>query len=155
MVIGADLPHITGEALQAFIDEARRNDDLKTNRESKSDIFVGYSLMSDCQALGHTSNHAVRINGTADAKLASVHILGPKALSQNSRILGLLKSRKNVPLMAFQLLGIRWLCRMAFHRPLYVAQAEADVKKRTGLVITGVQVPAELAVDDDTKEKPK
>ncbi len=142
LIIAADLPHITAEAVTSFL--------AKTSDERGSGVFLGYSSLEECAELGHTSKHGVKLD-SKEVKLASIFLVHHSVLrGETSVIAQLLKSRKSPLMIGLKLLGLKWATRYICRQSLNSLDLQADIAKRCGFPVIGVNTTAKLAVDDDT-----
>jgi hypothetical protein len=147
LVISADLPHISRQALAWFCAQT----------DESADVFFSYSPLSDCVRFGHTSKHALPLQGEL-VKLGSVTLLRKETVMKATPLIQcVLRNRKNVPLILYHMIGFWGLLRLALTikvKPLKRFQpdllwAAQKIKRRTGLRCLGVRSKAELAVDHD------
>jgi hypothetical protein len=142
LIIAADLPHISGDALAAFY----------AGIEGKNaTAYIGYTSLEDCATLNHDSKHFVILDGKP-TKLASVFLVHTSVFEANKGALGkLIKQRKSPAILGLKLLGVKWALKYLRKQNLGLAELIAAFVKRNGFTIAGIPSPAELAVDDDTK----
>ena len=143
LIIAADLPHITEEAVTSFLS--------KTTADRGKCVFLAYSSLSECAELGHTSKHGVKLDGQ-QVKLASIFLVHSTVLKGETSIIAeLLRDRKSPLLIGIKLLGLKWALRYLLRKNLNSLDLQSDIAKRCGFPVIGVRTTAKLAVDDDTK----
>ena len=145
MIVAADLPHINATAVEDFLQKVER----ASSTNSNSDVFVGYASMEDCRRLNHTSHRSIILDGAA-VKLASVFLVRPQVLIDQSGVIGkLIAKRKSVLAIGLKLLGFKTALKLLRQGAFKLSELEAALAKKK-VMAKGIRVQAELAVDDDT-----